>query len=83
MEASNVMPLSDIQHEAQLTGQETAIRRVADQMHRLNHAIVQAVEAGVSVELLRCSRYHAGNGLWGDQMQPIVTVREAGDARKE
>lgn len=55
---------------------EIAIRRLADQMHRLNHAIVQAVEAGVSVELLRCSRYHSGNGRWGDQMQPIVTVSE-------
>lgn len=77
MEANNVMPFADDRQEAPLTSRETAIRRVADQMHRLNHAIVQAVEAGVSVELLRCSRYHAGNGLWGDQMQPIVTVREA------
>ncbi len=78
MEKSNVMPFGDDQRES-LTASETAIRRVADQMHRLNHAIVQAVEAGVTVELLRCSRYHAGNGLWGDQMQPIVTVREAGE----
>ena len=78
METSNVMPFADDRGADPLTGQETAIRRVADQMHRLNHAIVQAVEAGVSVELLRCSRYHAGNGLWGDQMQPIVTVQQAG-----
>jgi len=78
METSNVMPFADDRGDDPLTGQETAIRRVADQMHRLNHAIVQAVEAGVSVELLRCSRYHAGNGLWGDQMQPIVTVQQAG-----
>ncbi|SIS39744.1 hypothetical protein [Insolitispirillum peregrinum] len=55
---------------------ESAVRRVADQMHRLNHAIVQAVEAGATIELLRCSRHHAGNGRWGDQMQPIVTVTE-------
>ncbi|GAB3437952.1 hypothetical protein [Insolitispirillum peregrinum] len=55
---------------------DSAVRRVADQMHRLNHAIVQAVEAGATIELLRCSRHHAGNGRWGDQMQPIVTVTE-------
>jgi len=78
MERSNVMPFSDDQQETPLTGRETAVRRVADQMHRLNHAIAQAVEAGVSVELLRCSRYHSGNGHWGDQMQPIVTIRETG-----
>jgi hypothetical protein len=55
---------------------ETAIRRVADSLHRLNHAIVSAVQAGATVELLRCSRYHCGNGRWGDQMAPMVTVPE-------
>ncbi len=73
---STVLHFDEERREAPLTSSETAIRRVADQMHRLNHAIVQAVEAGVSIELLRCSRYHSGNGLWGDQMQPIVTIRE-------
>ena len=76
MKESNVMPFADEERETSLDSSQLAIRRVADQMHRLNHAIVQAVEAGVNVELLRCSRYHAGNGLWGDQMQPIVTVRD-------
>ena len=61
---------------AATSDREIAIRRVADQMHRLNHAIVQAVEAGATVELLRCSRYHCGNGRWGDQMQPVVTVAD-------
>jgi hypothetical protein len=76
MEGSNVTPFGNDEHDAPLSGREAAIRRVADQMHRLNHAIVQAVEAGVSVELLRCSRYHSGAGQWGDQMQPVVTLRE-------
>jgi hypothetical protein len=78
MGESNVMQFDGEPREAPLNASETAIRRVADQMHRLNHAIVQAVEAGVTVELLRCSRYHSGSGFWGDQMQPIITVREAG-----
>jgi hypothetical protein len=73
---SNVTPFPEEESRSSLSEREIAIRRLADQMHRLNHAIVQAVEAGVSVELMRCSRYHSGNGLWGDQMQPIVTVTE-------
>ena len=55
---------------------DSAIRRVADDMHRLNRAIVQLVEAGATVELVRCSRHHDGQGSWGDQMQPVVTIRE-------
>ena len=53
---------------------EIAIRRVADRMHQLNQAIVAAVEAGATIELLRCSRHHDRKGRWGDQMQPIVTI---------
>lgn len=53
---------------------DTAIRRVADDLHRLNHSIAQAVDAGATVELLRASRYHCGTGKWGDQMIPVVKV---------
>ena len=73
---TNVTPFPEEDNRS-LSDREVAIRRLADQMHRLNHAIIQAVEAGVSVELMRCSRYHSGSGLWGDQMQPIVTVTES------
>ena len=73
---NNVTPFPEEESRQPLSATDTAIRRVADQMHRLNNAIVQAVEAGVNIELMRCSRYHAGNGLWGDQMQPIVTLTE-------
>ena len=51
--------------------QEKAIRRLADDLHRLNHAVIQAVEAGVSVELIRSSRHHA-DGTWGDLMVPVI-----------
>jgi hypothetical protein len=54
---------------------ERAVRRVADAVHRVNEVIVRAVAAGVSVELVRTSRYHDGHGNWGDQMIP--TIREA------
>ena len=55
--------------------QEKAIRRLADEIHRLNHAVIKAVEAGVSVELIRSSRHHAqseGKGAWGDLMVPVI-----------
>jgi hypothetical protein len=31
-----------------------------------------AVEAGVSVELIRSARHHCGNGNWGDLLTPII-----------
>lgn len=52
--------------------QEAAIRRVANDLHRLNESIVRAVKAGVTIELLRTSRYHGDAGTWGDQMTPII-----------
>jgi hypothetical protein len=55
---------------------DRAIRRVADDMHRLNNAIVQLVEAGATVELMRCSRHHDRKGNWGDQLQPLVTIHD-------
>lgn len=57
------------------TERDKAIRRVADAVHRMNEAIIRAVNAGVSVELIRTSRYHDGQGNWGDQAIP--TIREA------
>ena len=55
---------------------ETAVRRVADQLHRLNLAIAGAVDAGATIELVRGSRYHGGDGRWGDQMVPVVILAE-------
>lgn len=52
-----------------------AIHRVADAVHRLNEAVQRAVNEGVSVELVRVSRLHNGEGAWGDQIVP--TVRDA------
>lgn len=52
--------------------QEKAIRVLASDLHRLNNAVVAVVDAGVSVELLRTSRYHNEGGAWGDMMVPII-----------
>ena len=54
--------------------QEKAIRRLADDLHRLNHAVIAAVDAGVNVELIRSSRHHA-EGSWGDLMVPVIGAR--------
>lgn len=56
----------------ELPEQERAIQRVADAVHRTNEAIQRAVQTGISVELVRVSRHHDGNGSWGDQMIPLV-----------
>ena len=48
------------------TDQQAAIRILANDLHRLNQAVMKAVEAGVSVELVRSARHHGGDGNWGD-----------------
>jgi len=53
--------------------QDSAIRVLANSLHRLNEAVVKAVNAGVSVELLRTARYHDASGNWGDQLTPIIS----------
>ncbi|MFD1623789.1 hypothetical protein [Azospirillum griseum] len=52
--------------------QESAIRIVANNLHRLNESVVKAVEAGVTVELMRTARYHNETGNWGDQLTPVI-----------
>lgn len=52
--------------------QAAAIRMLANEIHRLNQTVVRAVEAGVSVELVRTARHHSGNGHWGDLVVPVI-----------
>ncbi|WP_157018574.1 SMc00767 family acetate metabolism repressor [Mesorhizobium xinjiangense] len=58
--------------------QQAIIRMVANDLHRLNQSVMKAVEAGVSVELVRSARHHAGNGNWGDLMIPVVVTQGHG-----
>jgi len=57
--------------------QQAAIRIVANDLHRLNQAVMKAVEAGVSVELVRSARHHGGDGNWGDLLIPVIVTQAA------
>ena len=57
--------------------QQAAIRMVANDLHRLNQSVMKAVEAGVSVELVRSARHHGGGGNWGDLLIPVVVTQAA------
>lgn len=52
--------------------QQAAIRMLANQLHRLNSAVAEAVDSGLSIELQRASRHHHQDGYWGDLLTPIV-----------
>lgn len=60
--------------------QQATIRMLANDLHRLNHSIMKAVEAGVSVELVRSARHHGGDGNWGDLMIPVIVTKSAATA---
>jgi len=52
---------------------DQAIRMLANNLHRLNQSVIHAVDMGVTVELIRSSRHHDGDGNWGDLLIPVVT----------
>ena len=54
--------------------QQAVIRMVANDLHRLNQSVMKAVEAGVSVELVRSARHHSGGGNWGDLLIPVIVT---------
>lgn len=56
--------------------QQAVIRMVANDLHRLNQSVMKAVEAGVSVELVRSARHHCGNGNWGDLLIPVIVTNQ-------
>jgi hypothetical protein len=46
------------------------MERVMSDLERLNHTIKEAVETGLTIELVRAARHHCGSGNWGDVMSP-------------
>jgi hypothetical protein len=52
--------------------QRKAIARLANDLHRLNTSVIDAVNSGISIELQRGARHHANGGYWGDLMIPVV-----------
>ena len=54
------------------SNQAGVVENLTNDLHRLNQTVRQAVEAGVSVELVRSARHHGGSGNWGDLMVPVI-----------
>ena len=72
---THVKERAEEQASAMSVEQQAAIRSLANDLHRLNHSVMKAVEAGVSVELVRSARHHGGDGQWGDLLIPVVVAR--------
>ena len=66
---------AEVQSSLMTTDQQAMIRMVANDLHRLNQSVMKAVEAGVSVELVRSARHHGGEGNWGDLMIPVIVTQ--------
>lgn len=64
--------------EGQEPAAEAAIRMLANDLHRLNQSVMRAVDAGVSVELIRSARHHCGDGNWGDLLVPVIVKNSHG-----
>src|SRR5690606_27893336 len=58
--------------------QQAAIRMVANDLHRLNQSVMAAVDAGISVELVRTARHHGGGCNWGDLLIPVIVTDRSG-----
>jgi hypothetical protein len=72
---SRVKERSEEQSSSMSQDQQSAIRVLANDLHRLNQAVMNAVEAGVSVELVRSARHHGGDGNWGDLLIPVIVAQ--------
>lgn len=73
----HVKERAEQQTSAMNTDQQQAIRMLANDLHRLNQAVMKAVEAGISVELVRTARHHGGDGSWGDLLVPVIVAKQA------
>jgi hypothetical protein len=71
---TRVKERAEEQSSAMTEDQQAAIRMVANDLHRLNQSIMRAVDAGVSVELVRSARHH-NEGNWGDLMIPVIVTQ--------
>lgn len=75
---TRVKERAEEQSSAMTPEQQAMIRMVANDLHRLNHAVMKAVDAGVSVELIRSARHHGGEGNWGDLLIPVIVTQGRG-----
>ncbi|OQM75257.1 hypothetical protein [Manganibacter manganicus] len=72
---SRVKERAEEQSTAMNPDQQATIRMLANDLHRLNQSVMKAVEAGVSVELVRSARHHDANGNWGDLLIPVIVTQ--------
>ena len=72
---THVKERAEEQSSAMTQDQQAAIRMLANDLHRLNQAVMKAVEVGVSVELVRSARHHGGGGNWGDLLIPVIVAQ--------
>jgi hypothetical protein len=72
---TRVKERAEEQSSAMTTDQQAVIRMVANDLHRLNQSVMKAVDAGVSVELVRSARHHGGEGNWGDLLIPVIVTQ--------
>ena len=75
---TRVKERAEEQASAMTSDQQVMIRMVANDLHRLNQSVMKAVEAGVSVELVRSARHHGGEGNWGDLLIPVIVTQGRG-----
>ncbi|WP_416065486.1 hypothetical protein ACK9YZ_01920 [Rhizobium sp. ZK1] len=71
---ARVRERTEEQASSMTDNQQTVIRMLANDLHRLNQSVMTAVEAGVSVELVRSARHHGGDGNWGDLLIPVIVA---------
>lgn len=74
---THVKERAEEQSSAMSADQQAAIRMLANDLHRLNQSVMKAVDAGVSVELIRSARHHGGDGNWGDLLIPVIVTHAA------
>ncbi|MER9891362.1 hypothetical protein NKJ40_04570 [Mesorhizobium sp. M0119] len=76
---SRVKERAEEQATSMNVDQQATIRMLANDLHRLNQSVMKAVEAGVSVELVRSARHHGGDGNWGDLLIPVIVTQRSRD----
>ena len=52
--------------------QDAAIRILANELHRVNEAVMNCVNHGLSIELQTVKRCHSETGYWGDMIVPVI-----------
>ena len=72
---TRVKERAEEQASAMTADQQAMIRMVANDLHHLNQSVMKAVDAGVSVELVRSARHHGGEGNWGDLLIPVIVTQ--------